>query len=84
MRSVKYTTRCPFKDTGASHELYVEGGRLFEIVNGKLSFCDLRFSEATGCETDVLSFYLTMNGGGVVHSPAELAQVRKLLEKEKK
>lgn len=33
---------------------------------------------------DVLSFYLTMNGGGVVHSPAELARVRKLLEKEKK
>lgn len=31
---------------------------------------------------DVLKQYLLMNAGGVVHSPEEIARVRKLLEKE--
>jgi hypothetical protein len=62
-------------------------GRLRSEFKGRLRCTTARFEWRVievKDRADVLRAYLTFNGGGVVHSPAELERVRKLLEVESK
>lgn len=61
-------------------------GRLCSQYEDPLRGCyDLRLHVADFADrAELLQFYLDVNAGGVVHTPAELAKVRRLLAAEKR